>query len=34
DLFEYIEIFYNSRRLHSYLGYISPENYEKGIIAA
>ena len=34
DLFEYIEMFYNRRRLHSYLGYSSPENFEKGIIAA
>lgn len=28
DLFEYIEIFYNRRRGHSYLGYLSPEEYE------
>lgn len=29
SLFEYIEIFYNQRRRHSYLGYISPVEYEK-----
>ena len=28
SLFEYIEIFYNRRRRHSYLGYLSPEEYE------
>ena len=27
-LFEYIEIFYNRQRSHSYLGYKSPEEYE------
>jgi len=29
DIFEYIEIFYNRERLHSFLGYNSPEEYEK-----
>jgi putative transposase len=28
DVVEYIEMFYNSRRKHSYLGYISPNEYE------
>lgn len=28
DIFEYIEIFYNRERLHSSLGYCSPEEYE------
>lgn len=26
---DYIEMFYNSTRLHSYLGYMSPNEYEK-----
>ena len=29
DVINYIEMFYNSRRLHSYLGYVSPIEYEK-----
>jgi len=28
DVFNYIELFYNSRRRHSYLGYVSPQAYE------
>jgi len=29
DIFDYIEIFYNNKRQHSYLGNISPKGYEK-----
>jgi putative transposase len=28
NLFEYIEIFYNRQRRHSYIGYVSPAKYE------
>jgi len=34
DIFEYIEIFYNRKRLHSFLGYYSPEEYEKMTMVA
>ena len=29
DIVDYIEMFYNSRRRHSYLGYVSPKEFEK-----
>ncbi len=29
SLFEYIEVFYNQRRRHSYVGYVSPAEYER-----
>jgi putative transposase len=29
-LFEYIEVFYNRYRLHSAIGCLPPEEYEKG----
>ena len=29
EVVDYIEMFYNSRRRHSYLGYISPRQFEK-----
>ena len=29
DIFEWIEMFYNSKRRHSHLGYVSPREFEK-----
>ena len=34
EIVEYIELFYNSRRRHSSLGYLSPNDYEKQANAA
>lgn len=33
SLFEYIEVFYNRKRLHSSLGYVSPEMFEASLAA-
>jgi transposase InsO family protein len=30
EIFEYIEVFYNRVRRHSYIGYVSPVDYEGG----
>ena len=29
DIVDYIEMFYNTKRRHSYLGYLSPKDFEK-----
>ena len=34
DIIDYIEMFYNSRRKHSYLGYVSPNDYERLALVA
>ena len=31
DVREYVAVYYNSKRLHSTLGYTTPMNYEKGL---
>ncbi len=31
DVIDYIEMFYNSKRRHSYAGYLSPNDFEKEI---
>lgn len=32
DTVDYIEMFYNSTRRHSYLGYLSPAEFEKRMV--
>ncbi|MBY0051777.1 IS3 family transposase, partial [Brevibacillus agri] len=29
EIYEYIEVFYNSKRIHSANGYLSPSEYER-----
>ena len=33
DILEYITLFYNSYRLHSYLGYTSPNDFEEQLMS-
>ena len=32
DVLDYISMFYNNYRLHSYLGYVSPNDFEKQLL--
>ena len=32
-VFHYIKVYYNHKRLHSKLGYVSPESFETKIVA-
>ncbi len=32
DILEYISMFYNRSRLHSYLGYMSPNDFEQQLM--
>jgi len=32
SLFYYIEVFYNRKRRHSTLGYLSPQDYEQSLL--
>lgn len=32
-IFDFIEVFYNRKRTHSYLGYVSPEEFELQVVA-
>ena len=32
DIFEYIEVFYNRVRRHSFLGYVSPMEFERNYV--
>lgn len=34
SIFDYIEMFYNKRRAHSHLNYLSPEDFERGMETA
>ena len=29
EIFKYIELYYNTKRMHSSLGYVSPTDFEK-----
>ena len=33
EIFEFIECFYNRQRMHSYLGYLSPQDFEEKVVA-